>query len=70
MVKHNINELLICDRCGAIVAIGKYRPLSRPGRDVACMADMRSIPAEQADKMLENYLPNRNASRKQEGEKP
>ncbi|WJR67002.1 hypothetical protein QTA58_22900 [Neorhizobium sp. CSC1952] len=68
-VRYEAHELLICDRCGAILALGKYKALSRPGRESNnCMADLRTVPADEANKMLADYLSGRAALREEKGE--
>lgn len=52
-----INELHVCDNCGAVLALGKYSPLFRLGRSANhCRDDMRQIPIADADKMLSELV--------------
>jgi hypothetical protein len=53
MKKQVTDELLQCPRCGMWLGIGKYRPLSRPGNPRDCTADMRYVPTEEADRLLD-----------------
>jgi hypothetical protein len=47
------NELYICDRCGAVLGMGKYRPLSKQGKNASeCTADMRRVPNDEADRLI------------------
>lgn len=48
------NELLICDHCGARIALGKYRPLSRTGSP-ECKEDPRIASSDEADGYLADY---------------
>ncbi len=68
-MKHPVSdELLICDSCGARIALGKYAPLARYGRD-ECATDPRKISTEEADALLELHVSgaSRNALDKERG---
>ena len=59
MARHHtqVNELHVCDNCGAVLALGKYAPLFKLGKNSAnCREDMRQISTEEADKMLSEWI--------------
>lgn len=47
--------LLICERCGAIIGLGMYKPLAKAGRFQNCIADMRTIEPAEANRMLSEH---------------
>lgn len=59
MKKPTESELLECAACGARIALGKYAPLAREGRDGGCGADPLLVPTALADELLEQYLKER-----------
>ncbi|WP_312412079.1 hypothetical protein [Shinella sp.] len=69
-MKHPVSdELLICDSCGARIALGKYAPLARHGND-ECASDPRKVSTEEADALLDLHVAatSRNALDKERGE--
>lgn len=55
MKKPTESELLECPACGARIALGKYAPLARDGRDGGCGAYPLLVPTCEADELLEQH---------------